>query len=126
MGIYSKSGIIISVLVVLVLASAISLTGFLDAEDNIDCIIVEVDYFDHWNVTIKEGGSTWAWSGFGKMEKNLMRVTADEWVIHLIAQKKDDSYGYLTMRVKLKDGTVLKEVYTSKPFGKAELTLEVQ
>lgn len=126
MGIYSKSGIIISVLVVVILASAISLTGFLDAEDNIDCIIIEVDYFDHWNVTITEDSSTWTWSGFGKMEKNLMRITADEWIIQICAQKMDDSYGYLTMRVKLKDGTVLKEVYTSKPFGKADLTLEIQ
>jgi len=126
MGIYSKSGIIISVLVVFVFACAISLTGFLDAKDKIDSLIVEVDYFDHWNVTINEDSSTWAWSGFGKMEKNLMRLSADEWIIHISAQKKDDSSGFLTMRVKLKDGTVLKEISTSKPYGKANLSLEIQ
>ena len=111
---------------VFVIAGAFSLSGFLGMNDKIDGLVVEVDYFDHWNVTIVEDGSTWTWSGFGKMEKNMMRLSTDEWVIRVRVQKMDDSLGFLTVRVKLKDGTILKEAYTSEPYGEAFISLEIQ
>jgi hypothetical protein len=116
----SSSGKILaamSVLGVFALAGTLLLTGFIGVRQRISEVVIEIDYFNHWNVTVCQNDSTQSWSGFGKMERTLIGPLGDEWVISITARKTDGSSGNLSVRIKQVDGTIVKEASTSAPFG---------
>jgi len=90
--------------------------GFL-TDNKIDRINCEVEYPGSFNVTIKENGHESVFTGFGKIQRVLVRPADGQWVISLNAIKTDSSAGILTAEIKLMDGTVLSEDSTSQPFG---------
>lgn len=124
MGSYAKVGAIITVLGVVVLASSIMLTGLLE-NDRVDEVILEVDYYDNWNVTFSHDSQTESWSGIGRKEMLLVRHSGDAWVISVHAEKLDASSGYLKVRVKHIDGTVFGQEATNHPHGKISLVVEI-
>ena len=110
-------------LAVIVFAS-LSLTGFLK-KDNDDQVVLEIEYPNHWNATLTENGSERPLSGFGRVEKVLLRPNEGVWSISVTANKMDDSRSNLTVEVKLRDGTVVKRVSSSEPFGVVELSVDI-
>lgn len=120
-----KIGLAFTAICAVGLLSSLFMTGFLDRE-RVEDVLVEVDYFDHWNMTVSESSYSWSFSGFGRMERCFVRVDGDVWVISVEAQKEDSSSGQLAVRVKLRDGTVLKQASTSEPFGKVSFTIEIK
>lgn len=124
MGSFAKIGAIITILGVVILASAIMLTGLLESND-VDEVVLEVDYFYNWNVTFSHNGITESWSDLGRKEMMLVRSTSNTWVISLRAEKLDASSGYLKVRVKHLDGTVIGQEATNLPNGQITLVVEI-
>jgi len=91
-------------------------SGFL-TDNKIDRVICEVEYPGSFNVTIKENGHDSKFTGFGKIQRVLVRPADGQWVISLSAVKTDSSTGILTAEIKFMDGTILSEDSTSQPFG---------
>lgn len=120
-----KLGAAFTAVCALVLLSSLFLTGFLGRE-RVEDVILEVDYFENWNLNISEDGYSWSFSELGRTEKCIARVDDDEWVITVDARKVDGSSGRLTVRIKLRDGTVLKEASTSEPYGAVSFTIEIK
>ena len=120
----SKIGVIISLLSMVTLFGTLVLTGTLGV-NQIDLVIVEVDYFEHWNATILEDSAKTLWSGFGRMDKGFRRSLENPWIISVSVQKMDGTNGLLTIKLRTKDGTILKEAYTVEPFGTAKITVEI-
>ena len=124
MGSFAKIGAIITILGVVILAGAIMLTGLLE-NNEVDEVVLEVDYFNNWNVTLSHGGITESWSDMGRKETMLVRSTSDTWVISVQAEKLDASSGYLRVRIKHLDGTVIGQEATNLPNGKISLVVEI-
>ena len=124
MGSFAKIGAIITILGVVILAGAIMMTGLLE-NNEVDEVVLEVDYFYNWNVTLSHDGITESWSGMGRKETMLVRPTSDTWVISVHAEKLDASSGYLRVRVKHLDGTVIGQEATNLPNGKISLVVEI-
>lgn len=124
MGSFAKIGAIITILGVVILASAIMLTGLLE-NNEVDEVVLEVDYFNHWNVTLSHDGITESWSDMGRKETMLVRSTSDTWVISVRAEKLDASSGYLRVRVKHLDGAVIGQEATNLLHGKISLVVEI-
>lgn len=104
--------------------ASLSLTGFLEKEKD-DQLVLEIEYPNNWNATVTENGSERALSGFGRVEKVLLRPNEGVWTLSVTAKKLDDSRSNLTVEVKLRDGTVVKRVSSSEPFGVVELSLDI-
>jgi len=124
MGSFAKIGAIITILGVVILAGAIMMTGLLE-NNEIDEVVLEVDYFNNWNVTLSHDGTTESWSDMGRKETILVRPTSDTWVISVQAEKLDASSGYLRVRIKHLDGTVIGQEATNIPNGKISLVVEI-
>lgn len=124
MGSYSKIGAIISIVSVVVLVSSIMLTGILES-DKIDQVILEVDYFEHWNITYSNDNIIECWSGIGRKELLLVRPLSDTWVISVQAEKLDSSSGQFKVKLKLKDGSIIEQAVTLLPFGKVNINIEI-
>ncbi len=124
MGSFAKIGAIITILGVVILAGAIMMTGLLE-NNEVDEVVLEVDYFNTWNVTLSHGSITESWSDMGRKETILVRSTSDTWVISVQAEKLDASSGYLRVRVKHLDGTVMGQGATNLPNGKISLVVEI-
>lgn len=88
-------------------------------------VIIEVDYFDNWNLTLTSNGIETQHSGFGKGSILLERGGAREWQIYVHCVKLDSSQGLLIVRVKEKYGDVLKQAITNEPVGDVNITLEL-
>lgn len=124
MGSFAKIGAIITILGVVILAGAIMMTGLLE-NNEVDEVVLEVDYFNNWNVTLSHDGTTESWSDMGRKETMLVRPTSDTWVISVQAEKLDASSGYLRVRIKHLDGTVIGQEATNLPNGKISLVVEI-
>lgn len=124
MGSFAKIGAIITILGVVILAGAIMMTGLLE-NNEVDEVVLEVDYFNNWNVTLSHDGTTESWSDMGRKETILVRPTSDTWVISVQAEKLDASSGYLRVRIKHLDGTVIGQEATNLPNGKISLVVEI-
>lgn len=122
---FAKIGVVISVICAVVLVSTLMLTGVIGGRKGIEDVVIEVDYFDSWNMTITVNSSVKSLSGFGKMEKVLMRSHGGRWVVSLSTRKLDGSSGNLRVRIKLRDGTVLQEGSTTAPFGTVNISMEI-
>ncbi len=123
MGNLVKVGVLLSFFCALAVVSNMLLVGLLDHEE-VDEVLLEVDYYEHWNVTISNGSER-SWSGFGRQEKILMRPEDEKWVLNVEASKLDGSTSALTIRIKLRDGTVLAESRTKEPFGTTKFSTEI-
>jgi len=88
-------------------------------------VIIEVDYFDNWNLTLISNGIETQYSRFGKGSIILVRGGAREWHIFVQCVKLDGLQGLLVVRVKDVYGDVLKQAFTNKPFGDVIITLEL-
>ena len=126
MGSYAKIGAIVTILGVVILSCTVMLTGILETSDRIDEVILEVDYFEHWNVTFSHDSIEEIWTDMGRKEKILVRPSGDTWVISVEAEKMDESSGYLRVKIKRMDGTILKQAVTMLPYGKIAMVLEIQ
>lgn len=126
MGSYAKIGAIVTILGIVILASTVMLTGILETNDRIDEVVLEVDYFEHWNVTFSHDSIEETWSGMGRKETVLIRPSGGTWVISVEAEKMDESSGYLRVKIKLLDGTILKQAVTMLPYGKITMVHEIQ
>jgi len=124
MGSFAKIGAIITILGVVILAGAIMMTGLLE-NNEVDEVVLEVDYFNNWNVTLSHDGTTESWSDMGRKETMLVRSTSDTWAISVQAEKLDASSGYLRVRVKHLDGAVIGQEATNLPNGKISLVVEI-
>jgi hypothetical protein len=78
MGSFAKIGAIITILGVVILTSAIMMTGLLE-NNEVDEVVLEVDYFYNWNVTLSHDGITESWSDMGRKETILVRPTRNTW-----------------------------------------------
>jgi len=125
MGSYAKIGAIVTILGIVILACTVMLTGILEVNDRIDEVVLEVDYFEHWNVTFSHDSIEESWSGMGRKETVLIRPSGGTWVISVEAEKLDESSGYLRVKIKLLDGTILKQAVTMLPYGKITMVLEI-
>ena len=110
----------------LVLVATLMLTGMIGNQRSVDEVIIVVDYYDSWNMTLSENGSIKSLSGFGKIERVLMRPTDGLWTINMRVHKLDASNGYIRARIRLRDGTILKEDSTSAPYGTVDIFIEIQ
>lgn len=126
MGSLARIGALITFLGMAILAGSLMLTGVLEVNDKIDEVVLEVDYFEHWNMTFSHGGVVESWSGMGRREKLLVRPSTDTWVISVQAEKVDASSGQLKVRIRSLDGMVLKQAATILPYGKITLVVEIQ
>jgi hypothetical protein len=126
MGSFARIGALITFLGMAILAGSLMLTGVLEVNDKIDDVVLEVDYFEHWNMTFSHGGVAESWSGMGRREKLLVRPSTDAWVISVQAEKVDASSGQLKVRIRSPDGMVLKQAATILPYGKITLVVEIQ
>jgi hypothetical protein len=126
MGTFTKIGALITFLGVTILAGSLLLTGLLEADQKTNEVVLEVDYFEHWNMTFSHDNIEASWSGMGRKEKLLVRPTGDAWVISVKAEKIDASSGKLGVRIKLLDGSILGEASTVLPYGKISLVVEIQ
>jgi hypothetical protein len=124
MGSFAKIGAIITIFGVVILTSAIMMTGLLE-NNEVDEVVLEVDYFYNWNATLSHDGITESWSNLGSKEMMLVRPTSDTWVISVRAEKLDASSGYLRVRVKHLDGAVIGQGATNLPYGKVSLVVEI-
>ena len=125
MGSYAKIGAIVTILGIVILACTVMLTGILEVNDRIDEVVLEVDYFEHWNVTFSHDSIEESWSGMGRKETVLIRPSGGTWIISVEAEKLDESSGYLRVKIKLLDGTILKQAVTMLPYGKITMVLEI-
>jgi hypothetical protein len=100
------------------------MTGLLE-NNEVDEVVLEVDYFYNWNVTLSHDGITESWADMGRKETMLVRPTRNTWVISVRAEKLDASSGYLRVRVKHLDGTVIGQGATNLPYGKISLVVEI-
>lgn len=121
-----KTCILVSAVGAIVLVATLMLTGMIGDQRGIDEVVIVVDYYDSWNMTLSENGSVKSLSGFGKMERVLMRPADGPWTINMRVQKLDGSNGYIRVRIRLRDGTILKEGSTSTPYGTVDISLEIQ
>jgi len=126
MGTLSKVVYILSIYSILLLAGTIIFTGVLKDNNSVNEVIVEIEYFDHWNATISDNHSVQSWSGFGKTEKILRRPSNDPWSLSVDVQKLAGSTGPLSVIIRQVDGTILKKAHTMSPFGKINLTFEIK
>lgn len=121
-----KMGMVISILGAVMVVGTFLFTGFIGDKNDIEQLIIEVDYYNNWNMTVLENGSVHLLSGFGKKERLFVRPFDGKWVFEINASKFDDSSNNLSVRVKLRDGTILEHGSTTEPFGTVTLSLEIQ
>jgi hypothetical protein len=105
--------------------AGVLLTGFLES-DRDDRVILEIEYYDKWEAIISDGTSNTTLSGYGRTQSVLMRPRGDVWTLSATVRKIDQSTCILYLRVKLMDGTVLRQAATSEPYGKAYITLTIE
>jgi len=91
----------------------------------IQTLVVEVDYYDHWNATIAVNGISEQFSYYSKDTIILNRLGSNLWKISIACSKNDGSTGALVVRVKLTDGTVIKHAQTDSPYGTVEVDIEL-
>jgi hypothetical protein len=104
--------------------AGVALTGFLRQEED-DRLLLVIDYPNHWNATVTENGVDRSLSGFGKVEKMLLRPDDGVWSLTIRAWKLDDSTNALTVTFKLKDGTLLRRASTVVPYGTVEISADI-
>jgi len=121
-----KTCILVLAVGAIVLVATLMLTGIIGDQRGVDEVVLVVDYYDSWNMTLSENGSMKSLSGFGKMERVLMRPTDGPWTINMRVQKLDASSSYIRARIRLRDGTILKEDSTSAPYGTVDISIEIQ
>jgi hypothetical protein len=121
-----KTFILVSAVGAIVLVATLMLTGIIGDQRNVDEVVLVVDYFDSWNMTLSENGYVKSLSGFGRMERVLMRPTYGIWTINMRVYKLDGSEGYMKVRIRLRDGTVLQEASTSAPYGTVDISIDIQ
>lgn len=121
-----KIGVVILILGAVTVVSTLLFTGFIGNQNDIEQLILEVDYYNNWNMTVSENGSVQSLSGFGKMERLFVRPIDGKWVVMINASKLDGSSNNLSVRLKLRDGTVLKHGSTTEPYGTVTLSVEIQ
>ena len=112
---------------------SVAFTGLLGEEGTENHVIIEVEYYQNWNATIQINAlahqttpyepSAEAWRGFGKMTKHLIKMENDEWNLTVSAYKEDASLSHMYVRIKLKDGKILKSASTNDPFGKVKISM---
>lgn len=112
---------------------SVAFTGLLGEEGTENHVIIEVEYYQNWNATIQINAlvhqttphepSAEAWRGFGKMTKHLIKMENDEWNLTVSACKEDASLSHMYVRIKLKDGKILKSASTNDPFGKVKISM---
>ena len=126
MGASIKIGVVLSILGVVTVVGTLIFTGVIGDQNNIEQLIIEVDYYNNWNMTVVENGSETSLYGFGRTERLFVRPFNGKWVFMINASKLDASSNTLSVRFKLRDGTVLKHSSTTEPYGTVILSLEIQ
>ena len=121
----SRTLTIVSITSILVVIVSILMIGTLKSKDP-DVLVLEVEYYAHWNLTITENGDERFQSGFGKLEVPMFKPASSEWVISVDCLKTDGSQNLLSVTIKRPDDTVLKKGYTFEPFGTVQFTIEIQ
>jgi hypothetical protein len=124
MGSFSKIGALISIVSVVVFMGSIMLTGTLESH-KIDQVILEVDYYENWNISYSSGNVIEYWSGIGRKELLLVRPLSDTWVISVQGEKLDASSSQFKITLKLKDGSVIEQAVTLQPYGKVNIIAEI-
>ena len=88
-------------------------------------VLVEVDYFDHWNATITVDGISEEYTYYSKDTIVLNNLGNDIWKISIQCKKNDGSAGALVVYVKQLDGTILEQAQTDTPFGTVKIDIEL-
>jgi hypothetical protein len=105
--------------------AGVLLTGFLESDKD-DRIILEIEYYDKWEAVISDGNSNTTLSGYGRTQSVLLRPRGDVWTISATVRKIDQSACILYVRLKLMDGTVLRQSATAEPYGKAYINITIE
>lgn len=114
----------IAVIATIAIVIGFVLIGRSDSQ-KIRTVVVEVDYFDHWNATITVDGISEEYTYYSKDTIVLNKLGSSIWKISILCSKKDGSVGALIVCVKQLDGTVLKRVQTDTPFGTVKIDIEL-
>jgi hypothetical protein len=115
---------IISVIATIAIIIGFVLIGRSNSQ-KIQTVLVEVDYFDHWNATVTVNGISEEYTYYSKDTIVLNRVGSDIWKISILCSKKDGSNGSLIVSILQLDGTIIKRVQTDTPFGTAKIDIEL-
>lgn len=105
--------------------AGVLLTGFLESDKD-DRIILEIEYYDKWEAVISDGTKNTTLSGYGKTQSVLLRPHDDVWTISVTVQKIDQSACILYARLKLMDGTILRQAATAEPYGKFHINIKIE
>ena len=120
-----KTMLALAIITITVLSLLITGTLEFNTSEKDELLILEVNHSDSWKGTIRENDSNYTISGFGNHKRYLARLDPDEWVISIKIQKTGYDTNPLYIRLKLADGTVLKETSTIKPHGTAHLSITI-
>ena len=120
----SRTILLLSVAIILAAVTGYMMISITKSADT-DEVMVEVNYYEHWNLTITENGIPQSSSGFGRSETKLIKPSAGSWVIAVSCSKQDSSSSLLTVQLKTMDGSVLKKGHTLEPFGTVEFIFEI-
>ena len=107
------------------MTATVFLSGYLEMGTEVDRVILEIDYYDNWNATVSNDVE-FSLSRFGKTQMTLVDLKKEDWIVTVRAQKQDDSMKGLTIRIKMKDGTLLDSASTFEPYGTAVLTVIIR
>jgi len=102
-------------------------SGFLETPgQQIKEVSIEVSYAGPWEGIIYNDDVTQQISGFSEKTINVIRPSAEKWILSFHARKMDGSSNILRATIKLADGTILKKAYTAEPYGEVQLSVEIE
>ena len=95
---------------VIALIVSIFNTGILDiSEEQIENMKIEITYSGSWEGTLYNNEEVEKVTGFTRKTILVYRSYGDKWTVSFEAEKKDDSFNQLKVKLMLIDGTILEE-----------------
>lgn len=88
-------------------------------------IIIEISYAGPWKGIIHNNGDTQQISGFSDKTIHVHRILDGKWDLSFHCEKEDGSTNLLRVSIKSTDGAILEKGYAIEPYGRVELSVEI-
>jgi hypothetical protein len=89
-------------------------------------LILEVEYYGHFEVRVIENDELTMNSNFGIYRATLVRESNDKWIISVWARKTEANNELLSIKLTQKDGKVLASELNYEPYGEVVLSMVIE
>jgi hypothetical protein len=113
-------------LLVGILAFSVMSSGILrKSNQQLKEVRIEVSYAGPWEGVINSNGDVQEVSGFSDKTIRVLQPLSGKWDLSFYCEKMDGSMNSLRVTMKFEDGAILKKGFTMEPYGRMQLSVEI-